>query len=133
MLATILSEIYGDPLFSDPVRVSSIGRNSIQVLLIRSDPVLGLTIRSGPVFDNPIRSGFCKCPFYRTALSTALNLPVTGSKGQLQNRLKRTLLGNSAKPRSNTANSKQQKWTSNRSHVNARPGRSTRKNNDRSA
>ena len=39
MLATILSEIYGDPLFSDPVRVSSIGRNSIQVLLIRSDPV----------------------------------------------------------------------------------------------
>ena len=59
----------------------------------------------------------------------ALNLPVTGSKGQLQNRLKRALLGNSAKPRSSTGNSKRQKRTSSRSHVNARPGRSTRENN----
>ena len=58
----------------------------------------------------------------------ALNLPITGSKGQLQNRLKRALLGTSAKPRGNTANSKQ-KRTSSRSHVNARPGRSTRNNN----
>ena len=59
----------------------------------------------------------------------ALNLPVTGSKGQLQNRLKRALLGNSAKPRSSTGNSKRQKRTSSRPHVNARPGRSTRQNN----
>ena len=59
----------------------------------------------------------------------ALNLPVTGSKGQLQNRLKRALLGNSAKPRSSTGNSKRQKRTSSRSHVNARPGWSTRQNN----
>ena len=56
----------------------------------------------------------------------ALNLPITGSKGQLQNRLRRALLGNSAKQRSNTANSIQKKWTASRSHVNARPGRSTR-------
>ena len=56
----------------------------------------------------------------------ALNLPITGSKGQLQNRLRRALLVNSAKPRSNTANSIQQKRTAGRSHVNARPGRSTR-------
>ena len=56
----------------------------------------------------------------------ALNLPITGSKGQLQNRLRRALLGNSAKPRSNTANSIQKKRTASRSHVNARPGRSTR-------
>ena len=59
----------------------------------------------------------------------ALNLPVTGSRGQLQNRLKRALLGNSAKPRRNTAKSKQPKRTSSRSHVNARPGRSTSQNN----
>ena len=58
----------------------------------------------------------------------ALNLPITGSKGQLQNHLKRALLGNSAKPRGNTANSKQ-KRTSSRSHVNAQPGQSTRNNN----
>ena len=56
----------------------------------------------------------------------ALNLPITGSKGQLQNRLRRALLGNSPKPHSNTANSIQQKRTASRSHVNARPGRSTR-------
>ena len=56
----------------------------------------------------------------------ALNLPITGCKGQLQNCLRRALLGNSAKPRSNTANSIQQKQTASRSHVNARPGRSTR-------
>ena len=43
--------------FSDPVRVLSIGRNSIQVLLIRSDPVRVLSIRS-----DPIRSRFCKRP-----------------------------------------------------------------------
>ena len=48
----------------------------------------------------------------------ALNLPITGSKGQLQNRLKRALLGNSAKPHGNTANSKQKRMSS-RSHVNA--------------
>ena len=36
-------------LFSDPVRVLSIGRNPIQVLLIRSDPVRILSIRSDPV------------------------------------------------------------------------------------
>ena len=59
----------------------------------------------------------------------ALNLPVTGSRGQLQNRLKQALLGNSAKPRRNTAKSKQLKRTSSRSHVNARPGRSTSQNN----
>ena len=58
----------------------------------------------------------------------ALNRPVTGSRGRPQNRLKRALLGNSAKPRSNKANSQQQKRTSSRSHVNARPGRSTRQN-----
>ena len=56
----------------------------------------------------------------------ALNLPITGFKGQLQNHLRRVLLGNSAKPRSNTANSIQQKWTASWSHVNARPGWSTR-------
>ena len=56
----------------------------------------------------------------------ALNLPITGSKGQLQNRLRRALLGNSAKPCSNTANSIQKKRTASRSHVNAPPGRSTR-------
>ena len=56
----------------------------------------------------------------------ALNLPITGSNGQLRNRLRRALLGNSAKPRSNTANSIQKKRTASRSHVNARPGRSTR-------
>ena len=56
----------------------------------------------------------------------ALNLPITGSKGQLQNRLRRALLGNSAKPRSNTANGIQKKRTASWSHVNARPGRSTR-------
>ena len=43
-------------LFSDPVRVLSIGRNPIQVLLIRSDPVR-VSIRS-----DPIRSRFCKRP-----------------------------------------------------------------------
>ena len=57
-----------------------------------------------------------------------LNLPITGSKGQLHNRLKWALQGNSAKPRGNTANSKQKRMSS-RSHVNTRPGRSTRNNN----
>ena len=56
----------------------------------------------------------------------ALNLPITGSKGQLRNRLRRALLGNSAKPRSNTANSIQKKRMASRLHINARPGRSTR-------
>ena len=56
----------------------------------------------------------------------ALNLPITGSKGQLQNRLRRALLGNSAKPRSNTANSIQKKRPASRTHINARPGWSTR-------
>ena len=41
-------------LFSDPVRVLSIGRNPIQVLLIRSDPVQVLSIRSGPGFVNTL-------------------------------------------------------------------------------
>ena len=59
----------------------------------------------------------------------ALDLPIACSKRQLQNRLKQALLGSSAKPHSNTANSKQQKQTSSQSHVNARPGWSTRKNN----
>ena len=44
------------PFFSDLVRLLSIGRNPIEVLLIRSDPV-----RSGPRFQSirsdPIRSG----------------------------------------------------------------------------
>ena len=44
-------------IFSDPVRVLSIGRNPIQVLLIRSDPVRVLSIRS-----DPVRSRFCKRP-----------------------------------------------------------------------
>ena len=44
-------------VFSDPVRVLSIGRNPVQVLLIRSDPVRVLSIRS-----DPIRSRFCKRP-----------------------------------------------------------------------
>ena len=48
----------------------------------------------------------------------ALNL-ITGSKGQLQNCLRWALLGNAAKLRSNTANSKQQKWMSSQLHVNA--------------
>ena len=52
----------------------------------------------------------------------ALNLPIMGSRGQLQSRLKRALLGNS-KPRSNTANSKQQTRTS------SQPSQSTRNNN----
>jgi len=59
----------------------------------------------------------------------ALNLPIRGSKGQLQNRLKQALLGNSAKPHSHTATSKQQKWRSSRLHVNASPGWSTRNTN----
>ena len=59
----------------------------------------------------------------------ALNLPVMDSKGQLLNCLKRALLGNSGKSRSNTtANSKQQKWMSGRLHINAWPSWSTRKN-----
>ena len=64
---TILAEIYGDPIFSDPVRVLSIGRNLIRVLLIRSDPVRSGPIRSDPVLvllirSDPIRSRFCKRP-----------------------------------------------------------------------
>ena len=59
----------------------------------------------------------------------ALNL-ITGSKGQLQNCLRWALLGNAAKLRSNTANSKQQKWMSSQLHVNAWTGRSTRNNLD---
>ena len=57
----------------------------------------------------------------------ALNLPITGSKGQLVSRLKRALPGNSAKPSSNAAKRQQKKRTSGRSQGNARPGRSTRK------
>ena len=50
---TILAEIYGDPIsFSDPVRVLSIGRNPIQVLLIRSRFCQSDPIRSGPGFVN---------------------------------------------------------------------------------
>ena len=54
---TILVEIYGDPIFFGSGPVLSIGRNPIQVLLIRSDPVRVLSIRS-----DPIRSRFCKRP-----------------------------------------------------------------------
>ena len=46
-------------IFSDPVRILSIGRNPIQVLLIRSDPVLVLSIRSDPVRSCP---GFVNAP-----------------------------------------------------------------------
>ena len=47
---TILARnLWRSDFFSDPVRVLSIGRNPIQVLLIQSGP-----IRSG--FVNPIRS-----------------------------------------------------------------------------
>ena len=54
MLSDYFAKIYF-LFFSDPVRVLSIGRNSIQILLIRSDPVRVLSIR----FD-PVRSWFCK-------------------------------------------------------------------------
>ena len=47
--------------FSDPVRVLSIGRSSIQVLLIRSHPVLVLSIPSDPIYST--RSWFCKHPY----------------------------------------------------------------------
>ena len=46
-------------LFSDPVRILSIGRNPIQVLSIRSDPVRFCQsdpIRSDPIRSDPIRS-----------------------------------------------------------------------------
>ena len=41
-------------LFSDPVRILSIGRNPIQVLSIRSDPVR--FCQSDPIRSDPIRS-----------------------------------------------------------------------------
>ena len=50
--------LWRSDLFSDPVRVLSIGRNPIQVLLLRPDAVRVLSIRS-----DPIRSRFCKRPF----------------------------------------------------------------------
>ena len=56
--------------FPDPVRVLSIGCNSIQVLLIRADLVRVMSIRS-----DPIRSGFCKRPKFCAFLLT-LRLPV---------------------------------------------------------
>ena len=46
-------------VFSDRVRVLSIGRNPIQVLLIRSDPVRVLSIRSDPGFVNAPRQATC--------------------------------------------------------------------------
>ena len=54
---TILVEIYGNLFFLDPVVVLSIGRNPIQVLLIRSNPVRVCQsdpIRSGPGFVNAL-------------------------------------------------------------------------------
>ena len=54
---TILAEIYGDPIFFRSGPGFSIGRNPIQVFLIRSDLVGVLSIRS-----DPIRSRFCKRP-----------------------------------------------------------------------
>ena len=53
---TILAEIYGNPIFSDLVWVLSLGRNPIQVLLIRSDSVRVLSIRSDPIQSDPIQS-----------------------------------------------------------------------------
>ena len=51
-------------IFSDQVRVLSIGRNPIQVLLIRSTPVRVLSIRSDPIRSNP---GFVNAPIHTTA------------------------------------------------------------------
>ena len=46
---TILAGIYGDPTFSDPILVLSVGSNPVRVLSIRSGPIRSDPIRSGPI------------------------------------------------------------------------------------
>ena len=45
---TILAGIYGNPTFSDPIQVLSVGSNPVRVLSIWSGP-----IRTDPIWSDP--------------------------------------------------------------------------------
>ena len=49
---TILAGIYGDPTFSDPIQVLSVGSHPVRVLSIRSGPIQSDPIRYDPGFVN---------------------------------------------------------------------------------